>query len=147
MSEKYLAQINIAKMKAPLDSPLMKEFNDFIDPINLLAEDSPGFVWRLKDENGDSFAGGHPLLQDDMMLINMSVWKDIESLKQFSFQTVHSYFVKSRSKWFDKMDKPYLAMWWVEKDHYPTVEEAVEKLRCIESNGPTEEAFNFSKVF
>ncbi|WP_019504412.1 DUF3291 domain-containing protein [Pleurocapsa sp. PCC 7319] len=44
----YLAQINIALMKAPLDNPIMAEFADALDKINEVAEASPGFVWRLK---------------------------------------------------------------------------------------------------
>lgn len=147
MSKKYIAEINIARMKAPLDSPLLKEFVDFLEPINKLADESPGFIWRLKDDEGNPAANMTSLLEDDMMLINMSVWEDLESLKAFSYDTAHSYFVRSGRKWFERMKSPYIALWWVNDNHIPTVEEAVLKLKHIEDYGLTSEAFSFKKIF
>ena len=92
-----LAQVNIARMKAPLDDPMMKEFFDFLGPINQLAEDSPGFIWRLKDEEGTSAVNLELPFDDQLLLLNMSVWEDFESLRMFTYKTVHSYFVKSNT--------------------------------------------------
>lgn len=50
MSRYRLAQLNIATLKAPLDSPLLADFVANLDRINRLAEQSPGFEWRLQDE-------------------------------------------------------------------------------------------------
>lgn len=147
MQKKHLAQINIARMKAPLDDPIMKEFVDFIAPINKLAEESPGFVWRLKDEEGGSSMNIEVPVKDDMIIINMSVWEDFDSLKTYVYQTVHSYFVRSSKRWFDKMDKPHMALWWVEAGHQPTVEEAFQRLSMIEREGVGPEAFLFGKTY
>jgi hypothetical protein len=50
----YLAQVNIAKMKAPIDDPVMQDFVDNLDSINALAEDSDGFIWRLKADGNNA---------------------------------------------------------------------------------------------
>src|SRR5688572_3887477 len=95
----YLAQFNIIKLKDHLDSPVVKEFKDFLAPVNQLAEESPGFVWRLKDDNGESAANVETPYKDELIFVNMSVWLNYEYLKSYTYQTVHSYFLKSRKKW------------------------------------------------
>ncbi|WP_103068636.1 DUF3291 domain-containing protein [Aquimarina sediminis] len=147
MSKKYIAEINIARMKAPLDSPLLKEFVDFLDPINKMADESPGFIWRLKDEDGSAAANIESPLEDDMMLINMSVWEDLETLKNFTYGTAHSYFVRAGRKWFERMKSPHMALWWIDSDHIPTMHEAMSKLEGIDKNGLTAGAFTFKKIF
>ncbi|MEW7289249.1 DUF3291 domain-containing protein [Aquimarina sp. 2304DJ70-9] len=147
MNKKYIAEINLAKMKAPLDSPILKEFVDFLEPINKLADESLGFVWRLKDDEGNSFASTASQLEDDMILVNMSVWKDLEALKSYTYDTAHSYFVRAGRKWFKRMKSPHVALWWVDHDQIPTVEEALSKIKLIEKHGPTSEAFNFKQVY
>lgn len=147
MQKKQLAQINIARMQAPLDDPLMKEFVDFLAPINQLAEESPGFVWRLKDKDGGSSTNIELPIKDEMVIINMSVWEDLESLKSYVYQTVHSYFVRSSKRWFDKMEKPHMALWWIKVGHEPTVEEALERLAMLEKKGVGPDAFLFGKAF
>ena len=49
MSSFQLAQLNIAKMRETLESPLMADFVNALDRVNALAEQAPGFVWRLTD--------------------------------------------------------------------------------------------------
>jgi len=147
MKQKQLAQVNIAKMKAPLDDPMMKEFVDFLGPINQLAEESPGFIWRLKDEEGGSSSNQESPLEDDSILVNMSVWEDLASLKAFSYQTVHTYFIRNGKQWFEKMKQPHMVLWWVEAGHHPTVAEAAGKLELLAQNGPTPAAFLFSRAF
>lgn len=142
-----LAQVNIARMLAPLDDPIMKEFVDFLAPINQLAEESPGFIWRLKDEEGSSAVGLDLPYKDDMLIINMSVWEDIPALKHFVYQTVHSYFVRSSKKWFKKLDQPHTAMWWVEHGHQPNIQEAFERLAHLDQYGPGERAFTFAHPY
>lgn len=138
-----IAQINIAQMKAPLESELMKEFRDFLAPVNLLAESSPGFIWRYSDENAHEFE--HPW-KDDMLIVNMSVWNDVEALQDFTYKTVHSYFIKSRRKWFHQLGHPHTVLWWVEEGHIPSLIEAKAKLDSLEKNGPTKSAFLFSQA-
>lgn len=141
MSKKHLAQINIAHMKAAQDDPIMKEFVDFLDPINKLAEESNGFVWRLVGEPTESSPW------TDMIIINMSVWENIETLKDFTYHTAHSYFVRSRKKWFQHLGTPHYVLWWIEEGHIPTLAEAAKKLDLLEINGATPEAFTFAKPF
>lgn len=141
MSKKHLAQINIAHMKAAQDDPIMKEFVDFLDPVNKLAEESKGFVWRLVGESTE------PSPWTDMVIINMSIWENIETLKDFTYHTAHSYFVKSRKKWFQHLGTPHYVLWWVEAGRIPTLAEAAEKLDLLKKNGATPEAFTFAKPF
>ena len=145
MSHFHLAQINIAKAKQELDSPVMSGFVARLDEINALAERTPGFVWRLKTEEGDATA--LRVFNDPLLIINMSVWQDIETLKAFVYQTAHIEVLRSRASWFDKMDESHLALWWVEAGHEPSLEEAKQKLVLIQRLGPTADAFNFSRTF
>ena len=75
MPQFELAQLNIALMKEPLDSPVMTEFVANLDRINALAESATGFVWRLQTEEGDATAL-RPLGEN--VLVNMSVWRDVD---------------------------------------------------------------------
>jgi hypothetical protein len=71
MQEYHIAQINVARMKGiNIDDPVMKEFVDNFDTINVLAEKSEGFVWRLQDENNNA-TGLNPY--DDVQ-INACLW-------------------------------------------------------------------------
>ncbi len=137
-----LAEINIARLKAPLDAPETKEFKDFLDPINTLAEESPGFIWRMTVEPPD-----HPWSHDPLIVLNMSVWTDLDSLRDYAFTTVHSYFLRSRAKWFHKLGHPNLAMWWIEDGHLPTLTESRERLDQLEKEGPGERCFTFARTF
>ncbi|WP_422361314.1 DUF3291 domain-containing protein [Reichenbachiella sp.] len=142
-----LAQLNITKLKADLDDPIMKEFKDFLAPVNQLAEESPGFVWRFKDETGEAAIDVETPFEDSMIFINMSVWTDYESLRAYTYDTVHSYFLKSRKKWSEKIDGHQVVLWWIEQSHVPTLAEAKSKLDTLEKNGPTPSAFGLQKIF
>ena len=54
MAKYHIAQVNIGRMRAPLDHPLMTGFLRRLDEINALADRSPGFVWRLQTEGGNA---------------------------------------------------------------------------------------------
>ena len=146
-NNQHLAQFNLAEGKGHLTSEIMKEFYDFIAPINELAEGAPGFVWRLKDEAGRSSSYFEIPELGDKMLINLSVWLDIQSLKNFTYHTVHSYFVRHRTKWFEKMNKHHLVMWWIEPGTIPSIDEALNRLDLLRRMGPTMEAFDFAHPF
>ncbi|WP_258097896.1 DUF3291 domain-containing protein [Marinoscillum pacificum] len=147
MPTKHLAQFNIIKLKDELDSPIIKEFRDFLAPVNLLAEESPGFVWRLKDEGGASATDIETPYEDKLVFVNMSVWEDFESLKEFTYKTVHSYFLKSRKKWSDEIAGQKAVMWYVDPGYVPTVEEAKAKLDLLNEKGSTAEAFSMSELY
>ena len=140
-----IAQINIAKMKAPLDSPIMAEFVNNLDRINALAEKSKGFVWRLKDENNN--ATSIRIFNDDYLLVNMSVWKDIESLMGFVYESDHVKIFKRRKEWFDSMTEIHMAIWYIENGHYPSELEAKGRLEYLRAHGESPYSFSFKNRF
>ena len=141
MSKSNLAQINIAKAKTDLDSVLMREFVGNLEPVNALADNSPGFVWRLQDDSGD--ATSIQLFDDPLIIINMSVWQDIQSLKDFMFKTHHLEFLQRKDEWFNKLAEANHAMWFVQPGHIPSVEEGKQRLFHLRENGESEYAFTF----
>ena len=141
----HLAQLNIAKAKYSLDAPEIKEFVDNLEPVNNLAESSEGFVWRLKDEQGD--ATNIQAFSDPDIIVNMSVWDSTDALKNFMFRTHHRNFLRRKKEWFHNIAEDSYVLWWVPKGHVPTIEEAVEKLDFLRRNGDTPYAFTFKSNF
>ena len=144
MSAFELAQLNIAIMKEPLESPSMADFVASLDRINALAEAAPGFVWRLQTEEGDATAM-RPMGEDT--LVNMSVWRDIESLNRYVYGTAHVDIMRRRKEWFERMRDASVVLWWVRQGHRPTVPEAIAKLELLRTQGPSAEAFTFRHAF
>ena len=145
MSAYELAQLNIGIIKGPMDSPIMAEFAANLDRINALAERSSGFVWRLQTEDGNATAI-RPFEQENTLL-NMSVWRDIESLKSFVYDSAHVEIMRRRREWFERITAAYLVLWWVPRGHRPTVAEAIARLELLRSRGPSPEAFTFGQAF
>lgn len=144
MSAYELAQLNIALMKEPLDSPRMVDFVANLDRINALAEQSPGFVWRFQTEEGNA-TQERPFGVDT--LVNLSVWKDLESLRQYVYQSAHRDIMRRRAEWFESMREAFLVLWWVPAGHRPTLAEASAHLDLLRTHGPTAEAFTFRQAF
>ena len=144
MPQFELAQLNIALMKEPLDSPVMAEFVANLDRINALAESSPGFVWRLQTEEGDATAL-RPLGENT--LVNMSVWRDMEALQGYVFKSAHADIMRRRKEWFDRMAEAYLVLWWIPEGHRPDMAEATVRLELLRRIGPSAEAFTFRQSF
>jgi Domain of unknown function (DUF3291) len=142
----HLAQVNVGRFRAPLDDPIMEGFRTQLDPINALADESPGFVWRLQTEDGNA-TGIRPYPDDDLMAINMSVWESLESLQQFVYKSAHVATLRERKQWFEPMAGPILALWWIPEGHVPTVAEARERLAHLERHGATPHAFTFRTPF
>lgn len=143
--EFHLAQINIAKMLAPIDSPVMSEFVANLDRINALAEKSDGFIWRLKDETNN--ATSIKIYNDDFLIVNMSVWSSTEALFKFVYQSQHLEVFKKRQAWFEKTSQMHLALWYIPAGHSPTVAEAVARLDHLRAHGETPYAFSFRRKF
>lgn len=141
----HLAQLNIAKAKYALEAPEIKEFVDNLEPVNDLAESSKGFVWRLQDESGD--ATNIQAFTDPNIIVNMSVWDSVDALKNFMFRTHHKDFLRRKKEWFHNIPEDSYVLWWIPIGHSPTVEEAVEKLEYLRSNGDTPKAFSFKSNF
>jgi hypothetical protein len=141
----HLAQINIARMLAPIDSPQMADFVDRLPAVNALAESSPGFVWRLQTAEGD--ATSLQPYPDPMILVNMSVWETVEDLKAFTYKTGHSGPLRDRARWFEKPTHAHMAMWWIPAGHIPTVEEGVARLGHRRTHGDSPYAFSFQAPY
>ena len=146
MTQFHLAQVNIGRFVAPIDDPRMEGFRSQLDPINALADGSPGFVWRLQTGDGNATAI-RPYDGDDRMAINMSVWTSFDALQQFVYQSAQVGPLRDRKQWFEPIKGPILALWWIPAGHIPTVAEAKERLACLEQHGPTPREFTFRKPF
>ncbi len=145
MSNHHLAQINIARMLAPIDDPVMSEFVAQLSPVNALAEQSPGFVWRLQSESGD--ATSIKVFDDDMVIINLTVWESIDALRQFVYKSAHSDVLRDRKRWFQRFDGPYYALWWIPAGHLPGTGESKKRLEFLRANGESPYAFSFKNTF
>jgi hypothetical protein len=141
----HLAQANIARMRAPLKDPRMESFVAQLEPINALAEASPGFVWRLQTDEGDATA--IRAFEDERILINLSVWESIEDLHRYVYRSAHAGPLRDKRQWFEPLGAPHLVLWWVPEAHRPTPAEARERLELLQRHGPTPEAFTFQRPF
>lgn len=141
----HIAQINIARMLAPLDTPVMADFVANLDRINTLAEEAPGFVWRLKGDGND--ATSLRPYEDNWIIVNMSVWESVEALYQYTYYSGHVEIFRRKKEWFEKMSAPALVMWWIPAGHIPTVSEGKARLDDLEKYGPTPLAFTFKQQF
>jgi hypothetical protein len=145
MTKYHIAQINIGRIKGPLDGPIMAGFMARLDEINALADGSPGFVWRLQTSEGN--ATYFRPYDDDQILMNMSVWETVEDLRHFVYHTMHVELLRQRQEWFENFAGVYLALWWVPVGHIPGVDEAKKRLAHLDVHGPTQFAFTFKKIF
>ena len=146
MGRYHIAQVNIGRVKAPVDHPSMAGFTSRLDELNAIADRSPGFVWRLQTSAGNA-TYFRPYPEDDSILMNMSVWETIEDLRNYVYRTVHAELLKHRHEWFDKFAGMYMALWWVPAGHRPGVDEARKRLEHLEKHGPTQFAFTFKTTF
>lgn len=144
MSGFHLAQVNIALPREPLESDLLREFVEALDPINALADASPGFVWRLQGEGGN--ATSVRAFGDDRLIVNMSVWQSIEALRSFVYTSGHVGVMRRRREWFDRIET-YMALWWVPAGRIPTLPEAEERVTLLRALGPSPDAFTFRRHF
>jgi hypothetical protein len=141
-----IAQINIARARAPLTDNSMAGFVRQLDSVNALAERSPGFVWRLKAPDGSACSYiGDP--EDDRIIVNMSVWTTIEALHDYVYRTAHGAVYADRKRWFEPLDRPGVALWWVRQGCIPTLAEGRRRLDWLRDNGPTPAAFTFKQQF
>ncbi len=139
-----LAEINVATAADDMDSPRLAQFVDALDRVNAVAERSPGFVWRLKDEGGSAI--DIKTSDDPRYIVNVSTWETAEHFEQFVWNTVHKRFYNRREEWFEKPASAHFAMWWVPIGHQPTVEEALAKLAELDRDGPSDAVFGWAQL-
>ncbi len=140
-----LAQVNIGRLVAPVDSPLIADFMEALDPINALADTSPGFIWRLQTTDGN--ATSIHSFDDELIISNMSVWASIGALRAFTYTSAHTGVMRRRREWFAVYETAYMALWWVPAGHRPAIDEAKERLAALDRDGPTPFAFTFRTPF
>jgi hypothetical protein len=145
MTEYHLAQINIARMLAPIDDPIMADFVARLPSINALAEESPGFVWRLQSDSGD--ATSIKVYDDDMIIINLTVWESVKTLRQFVYKNDHYGVLRERKRWFELFQGSYYALWWIPSGHLPDPEQGRMRLEHLREHGDSTYAFSFKNVF
>jgi hypothetical protein len=141
----HLAQVNVMRLKAPLDSPVLQPFVAALEPVNALADRAPGFVWRLQSEGGDATA--YRIFGDDTLLVNMSTWTSLEALNDYVYRSAHVEIMRRRREFAQHIAEAYLALWWVRAGERPTVQQAEERLRYLRANGPTPFAFGVRAPF
>jgi hypothetical protein len=141
----HLAQLNLARLAAPLESPELAPFVAALDPINALAEQSPGYVWRLQTEEGN--ATSIHVFDDEMIILNMSVWESVEALSEFTYRSDHRHIMARRREFFERPVELYLVLWWIPAGTVPTPQDGVARLELLRRTGPSPEAFTFKSPF
>jgi heme-degrading monooxygenase HmoA len=139
-----LAQLNIAQLAAPLDSPRLRDFVDALEAVNAVADSAPGFVWRLQDQSGNA-TGVRPW--GDAVVVNLSVWESVDALRAYVFGPAHGAVLRRRREWFVPMTGPHLVLWWVPAGHRPAPDDAIDRLRTLTEAGPTPAAFTLRDPF
>jgi hypothetical protein len=149
--EYVVAQVNIGRLAAPLDSPQLADFVGGLDSVNAAADSAPGFVWRMQTEDGNATAvGGFEEDGDGAgggILINMSVWESVEALAAYAYGDTHLAVLRRRREWFERMKDAYAALWWIPRGHVPTVREAEDRVRHLRAHGPAPYAFTLKVHF
>jgi hypothetical protein len=141
----HLAQVNVARLRAPIDAPLLAGFVAQLEPINALADASPGFLWRLQTEDGDATA--IRAFDDDSIIVNMSLWESLDALGEFVYRSDQLDVMRRRREWFHRADEAYLALWWLPAGELPTVTNAQQRLASLRTRGPSVYAFTFRETF
>jgi hypothetical protein len=141
----HLAQLNVGRLRAPMDDPLIDDFRNNLDRINELAEASPGYVWRLQDESGN--ATGIKPYGDEREIVNLTVWESVEALADFTYRSGHVEFLRRRRDFFEPAPVPILCLWWIPEGTIPSVDDAVARLDHLRAHGPTPTAFTFRARF
>ena len=145
MSRYEIAQLNVGRAVAPMDSAVMADFMAWLDEINALAERTPGFVWRLQGESGNNT--DLKVSDDPLFIVNLSVWSSIDALYEFTYRSAHKTVFKRRHDWFERLGRPNTVLWWQPAGTVPTAEHALARLERLTTLGPTPEAFSFKHRF
>ncbi|GAA0444963.1 hypothetical protein Acor_60910 [Acrocarpospora corrugata] len=141
----HLAQLNVAHLLAPLDSPQLADFVALLEPTNVLSDAAPGFVWRLKGGEDPTDTVQHDYGDD--LVINFSVWESREALWNFVYRSRHLAVLQRRREWFQRIAVPYSVMWWVPEGELPDLAEGMARLERLRTGGPGPEAFTFKEFY
>ena len=145
-----LAQVNISRLLASLDSPLLADFMAALDEVNAAGDRAPGFVWRMQTEDGNATAVrafGWDVGDSHGVIVNLTVWTSVEALADFAFSGEHLAIMRRRRRWFARAAQATTALWWVPTGHPPSTDEAEDAVRRLRADGPTPRAFTFRQPF
>lgn len=81
------------------------------------------------------------------LIVNMSVWADVESLASYVYGEAHRAIMKRRREFFLPMSEAYTACWWEPAGHRPGTDEAEDRLRHLRTHGPTPYSFTLRRHF
>jgi hypothetical protein len=115
-----------------------------LDEVNALADAAPGFVWRLADSSGNATAV-RPWGDD--VIVNLSVWESVQSLRDYVYAEGHSRVLRRRREWFVTLGSPHLVLWWVPSGQLPTLAQARERLDLLDATGPGPRSFTLRQPF
>jgi hypothetical protein len=147
MTGMHLAELNIGRLLAPTDDPRVAEFMGALDRINGLGKRMPGFVWMMEGSGAPNTGNTEAKISADPQLVtNLTVWEDVASLENFVWNTVHRAFYERRAEWFEVYGDMHFVMWWVPAGHQPTLDEALARLKHLQSQGNSDHAFGWSHL-
>ena len=142
----HLAQINVARLRRPLDHEETAEFVEALEPVNAMAEACDGYIWRLRDDYGQSSSFVQvDGIDDPLEIVNYSIWRDLESLEQFVYKSAHAGYLRRRADWFERSDQASSACWWTPAGTIPSVASAYQRLVHLRTNGPSPEAWPLNR--
>jgi heme-degrading monooxygenase HmoA len=140
-----LAQLNIARFELPPEHPDNADFVNSLDRVNEIAESQPGFVWRFTGDGNNAM--DVQAFDDPNLVVNMSVWADMDALAAFVYRNEeHLAIMRRRREWFEKI-RFHLVLWWIKEGHIPQLDEAKQRLDILAEQGSSREAFTFKDPY
>ncbi len=136
-----IAQMNWGRMRYPITDPRMAEFAGSLQSVYRQAEDHSGFIWRIPDDEAEIQIG--KLGRDQLISATVSVWKDVASLRDYTFTSLHGSFLERSSDWFQKVNGPQLVIWDVDPNERPTFEDAFSRLETLARMGDTARGYGW----
>ncbi len=141
----HLAEFNTGLLRYDWNDPRVADFVEALDDVNAIAARSPGFIWRMPDEEMEAAQcdpvgalGGNPRRAS-----TLSVWSDLASLEQFVWQTLHRRFLDRSTEWFAPKQGIRMVLWQIPVGHRPTIDEAMQRFDSLNTAGDTGFAFGW----
>jgi len=100
-----LAQVNVSRLLAPLESPQLAAFMAALDEVNAEGDAASGFLWRLQTEDGNATAVkafGWDVAGSHGVIVNLTTWSSVEALAGFVFSGRHLEIMRQRRQWFHR---------------------------------------------
>lgn len=137
-----IAHISLLHLKYSLDDPRMRTLLKNLNRINQIASLSHGFIWRLENEKG------YTILDDNnSIMVNLSVWADIDDLLNFTYRSEHMDLFRRKNDWIQPYDKENYVLWWINRTDIPSVEIGLKRFKFLSIHGNTPFAFTFQSQF